>query len=175
MLEFFDQYFDLIFTGIAALLAVFSIKEYKLICKIVSLEFAGHIFVYYILYQSGILNNWSLYAGYAACQFMAMYFAKKSQYHIYIYSFLLINLTINLISLNFAYNHWESRLYTQEFISIYSVYEDLTRTIMIFELLYLGFLTRYVATHIRKYGDPNIDYIDSLFRVRCRLVAEGVA
>ena len=175
MLDFIDQYFDLIFTSIAVLMAVFSIKEYKLICKIVALEFLGHVFVYYALYQSGLLNNWSLYAGYAACQMAAMYYARKCQCHVYILTLLLINLVLNLISLNFAYNHWESGIYTKEFISIYSVYEDLARTIMVFELLYLGFLTRYVATYIRKHGDPNIDYIDSLFRVRGRLVVEGVA
>lgn len=163
--------FDLICTGAAALCAAFSIKEYKAVCRIVALEFLGHIIIFYILYKSTIINNWSLYAGYAFCQFAAMYYAKEVRNHVYIMSFLLINLIINLISLNLAYKHWETGTYTLEFISFYNIYPDLTRTIMVFELLYLGFLTGYVSNCIRKYGDPDIDYIDSLFRVRGRMVA----
>ncbi len=166
--------FSIACTILAAIMAAFSIPEYKRVAQIVALEFALHL-VSAGLLMVDILNNWSIYLSYAIIQVVVMGYLYKFMCHFYIISFIFINLLLNLIAFNYAYDFWVLGEHKQEFISIYNIYPNLARTIMLFELAYLFFLGRYVANHLKRYGAANTDYIDRLFRCRARFCVGSAA
>lgn len=160
--------FTLICAGIAALLAAFSVKEYKFIACVVAAEFISHK-VAFLLFNdlSNSLGGWLIYIIYASIQLSAMYLMWRHQSHLAIIMLLFINMVYNLFT---AYGYFNAG-----FISFYYIYPYFVGTIMVMELAYLGLLNRYVARCRNKRGGYGIDHIDSLFRVRRRVCSGGVA
>lgn len=160
--------FTLISAGVAALLAAFSVKEYKFIACVVAAEFISHK-VAFLLFNgfSNSLGGWLIYIIYASIQLAAMYLMWKLQSHLAITALFFINMVYNLFT---AYGYFNSG-----FISFYYVYPYFVGTIMVMELAYLGLLNRYVARKRDEHGDYGIDHIDSLFCVRRRVCSRSMA
>lgn len=160
--------FTLVCAGIAALLAAFSVKEYKFIACVVAAEFILHKLVYlfaFTEFRSG--NGWAIYIMYATIQLSAIYLMWRYKSHLAIIMLLFINMVYNLFT---AYGYFNAG-----FISFYYVYPYFVGTIMVMELAYLGLLNRYVARCRNERGGYGIDHIDSLFRVRLRVCSGGMA
>lgn len=159
--------FTLFCSIVAALLAAFSIKEYRFIAYVVATEFIAHK-VAFLLFNdlSNSLGGWLIYLIYASLQFAAIYLMWRLQSHFAITMLFFINMLYNLsTACGYVY---------EEFIIFYYVYPYFVGTIMIMELAYLGLLNQYVARYGVKRGDCDIDYIDRLFRVRRRLCDGGL-
>jgi len=153
---------------IAGFLAVRSVKRYRFIAWAVFIEFALHKIVYlYLFLDFRSENKWFIYLMYVSIQIpiMALLWYLKS--HFVITGLIFINLVYNLLTVQ-AYFH-------QEFVPFYNAKDAFIGTIMIFELIYLGLLNRYVYNYRNKYGKPNFDYIDRVFRIRGWNLIRGVA
>lgn len=159
--------FDSICIMIAGFLAISSIKEYRFLAGAVFFEFSMHN----ILHQGGIvetsiLNPWLIYLAYATVQIFTMAYLYFKKTHFIITGLIFINLCFNLLAIQ------EFMLF--KFMSIYMIYPYLVGTIMIFELVYLGLLNQCVSNYRGKHGKPNLDYIDSVFRVRAGNSSRGL-
>jgi len=152
----------------AALLAAFSVKEYRFIALAVVVEFTLHKAAYlYAFTELRADNGWLIYLIYASIQLVVMTSLLKLKSHFVIIGLLFINMSYNLLTvLGYFY---------QEFASFYYIYPYFVGTIMIFELIYLGLLNNYVARYRNKHGRVDTDYIDSVFRIRTRDSSGGVA
>lgn len=153
---------------IAGFLAMSSIREYRFLAGAVFFEFSMHS----VLYQGGIvetsiLNPSLIYLAYATVQVFVMAYLYFKKSHFVITGLIFINLCLNLLS----FQEFEP----YKFMSIYYVYPFLVGTIMIFELVYLGLLNQCVSDYRRKHGEPNLDYIDSVFRIRSWNSGGGMA
>lgn len=149
-------------------MAAFSIKEYRFIALVVALEFTLHKLCYnYAFLDFRSENNWFIYIIYASIQLSTMYALYKLKSHFVIVGLLFINMVYNLSTvLGYFY---------AEFISIYYIYPYFVGTIMIFELIYLGLLSRYVRNYITKRWNVTDEYIDSVFMVRGLHINRGLA
>lgn len=160
--------FTLICMGIALTLALFSIPQYRPVAIIVALEFAAHkvafLFGFTELRQEDDFR-WVLYAMYSAINLAAMYAVSRNRCHWAIMACLFLNLLINLRTLYLAAHMMESKINYDKFIDLYLVYPWLVGTIMIIEILYIGWLTGYVRLHYGNRNKRDIDYIDRLFYV----------
>lgn len=159
--------FDSICIMIAGLLAISSIKEYQFLAGAVFFEFSAHSILYRGgIMETGLFNPDLIYLSYAALQIFVMAYLYFKKSHFVITGLIFINLCINLLSFQ------EFQEY--KFMSIYYVYPFLVGTIMIFELIYLGLLNQYVSNFRRKHGSRDLNYIDSVFRIRPRNSCGGV-
>lgn len=153
---------------IAVLLAAFSIKEYRLICIVVAVEFILHKLAYnYTFVDARAEHSWLIYLFYAAIQLTVMSFLVSLKSHFVIIGLVFINLIYNLLTIK--------GFFDVEFKSFYYVYPYFVGAIMIFELAYLGLLNKYVSNHYRKHGAIDINYIDSVFYVWPKFIGRGVA
>lgn len=160
----------------AGLLAAFTVTEYRLAAKVVFFEFLLHEAVYYFgIVQTDILDSAFLYAAYMAIQVAALYFMYKFQTHFIISALLFLNLLFNFVMvvqyINVAtmdtYNNYLVALDGYRAAKI--IWINTVGVVMLFELLYLLGMNRYVANYTRKHGPikrGDIDYLDRLFIVR---------
>lgn len=159
--------FDSVCIMIAGFLAISSVKEYRFLAGAVFFEFSMHS----VLYQFGIvetsfLNPSLIYLAYAVIQIFVMAYLYFKRSHFIITGLIFINLCLNLLS----FQEFES----YKFMSIYYIYPSLVGIIMIFELFYLGLINQCVSNYRTKNGKPDLDYIDSVFRVRTRNISGGL-
>ncbi len=143
---------------IAVLLAAFSIKEYRLIAIVVAAEFILHKLAYnYTFIDARAEYSWLIYLFYAAIQLTVMSFLLRLKSHFIIIGLVFINFTYNLLTIK--------AFFDVEFISFYYIYPYFVGIIMMFELIYLGLLNKYVSNYYRKRGTIDIDHINSVFYV----------
>jgi len=153
---------------IAGLLAVRSVKRYRFIAWAVFLEFALHKIAYlYFFLEFRSENKWFIYLMYVSIQIPIMALLLYLKSHFVITALIFINVVYNLLTVQ-AYFH-------QEFTLFYNAKDAFIGTIMIFELIYLGLLNRYVHNYRNKYGELNFDFIDRVFRVRGWHFIRGMA
>lgn len=158
--SFLAENFDYICISIAVLLAAFSVKQYKIISIIVALEFILHNLAYnyaFLEFRDIPGNGWFIYLMYASIQLSIMAFLFGLKSHFIIIGLVFINMVYNLLTIK--------GFFDVEFISFYYIYPYFVGTIMIFELLYLGLLNRYVSNYYRKRGRIDFDHIDGVFYV----------
>ena len=145
---------------IAAFLAGNAVKEYKLIAIAVFAEFLLHKLAYnHLLLDFRSENKFFIFYVYAIIQLPIMCLLVKIKSHFVITGLILINFIYNLaIPLSF---------FNADFKFIYYAKEGVIRSIMVMELIYIGFLSQYVRDYLvrSKIASSN-DYIDRLFRVR---------
>lgn len=151
--------FDYLCIASAVLLAAFSIKEYKLISVVVAVEFILHKLAYnYTFIEARAEYDWLIYLFYASIQLTVMSFLFSLKSHFVIITLVFINLVYNLLTIK--------GFFDVEFKKLYYIYPYFVGTIMIFELIYLGLLNKYVSNYYRKHGAIDINHIDSVFYVR---------
>lgn len=153
---------------VAGFLAIKSVEEYRFLAGAVFFEFSAHS----VLYQGGIvetnfLNPSLIYLSYATLQIFVMAYLYFKKSHFIITGLIFINLCLNLLAFQ--------EFTPYKFMSIYYIYPYLVGTIMLFELIYLGLLNQYVSDFRRKHGSHDLDYIDSIFRIRSGNSRRGVA
>ena len=156
--QFVAEYFDLICISIAVILAAFSVKEYMLISAVVSVEFVLHSLTYnYVYLDARAEHGWLIYLFYAAIQLTVMSFLISLKSHFVIVMLIFINFVYNLLTIK--------GFFDVEFKSFFYVYPYFVGAIMIFELIYLGLLNKYVSDYRRKHGAVDLSHIDSIFYV----------
>ena len=87
-----------------------------------------------------------------------MFLLYKLKSHFVITLLIFINMVYNL-SVPFAF-------FDRELVNIYYAKDAVVRTIMVLELMYLGWLCEYVNFQQRMCRDLDLDRIDRLFCVR---------
>lgn len=146
---------------IALILALYSHAEYRAIAYLVLAEFVAHKLAYIVGYQlTDWLNSSLLFLTYVFIQTITIYLIASIQNHIYIVGLIFINLSYNMLTIS---------QYAIKTIDFYSYHHLVVGSIMILELIYLAWITRYVTNYRRKHGYTSVDYIDRLFRVRGRI------
>jgi len=153
---------------IAGFLAVRSVERYRFIALAVFIEFALHKIAYlYFFLDFRSENKWFIYLMYVSVQIPIMALLLYLKSHFVITALIFINVVYNLLTIQ-AYFH-------REFISIYNAKDAFIGTIIIFELIYLGLLNRYVYNYRNKHGKLNYNYIDRVFRIRGWSFSRGMA
>lgn len=159
---------------IAALLAAFSVKEYRIASYVVAIEFAGHKVVIDVLFNwLGLLNFWQVYFSYGVIQFVAIYILHKIQSHFFIMGLIAVNMVFNFYMSIIGQIAQESMVYYNKFIFFYERYPIFVGIIMILELLYLGWLNSYVSRSVRNKGVLGDNIVDRLLRLSCPRLSVG--
>ena len=150
---------------IAFILTRYSRPEYRVIAYILLAEFAAHKIVYILGIQlTSLLNPSGIYLAYAIIELLAIVALLRFQPHIAIAALILLNLGYNMLTIS---------QYVMPTYDFYSDYKFYAQGIMILELIYLAWITAYVAAFRRKHGFINTHHIDRLFCV-CRRVNNGL-
>ena len=157
---------------VAALLAALSIKQFKIVGIIVALEFALHK-IAFVLLSGFSAQAWVFYFCYGLIQVAAISILRKTNCHFVIMGLMAINLFFNFYTAYLGLEALNSTVYWNKFMSIYAIYAWFVGTIMIFELLYLGWLNSYVSKCMRGADDSDYNFIDRLFRVACPSIPCG--
>lgn len=144
----------------AFILARISSQEYRAIAYIVFSEFLLHkIFFVLGVQLTDILDNAGIHLAYAFIEMLAIVAIVCFQSHIAILAFILINLGYNVLTIS---------QFSMPVYDFHSSFGFFVGGIMILELLYLGWITKYVADFRRKHGLINTKHIDMVFFVRGR-------
>jgi len=143
---------------IAFILARQSRQEYRAIAYILLAEFIAHKLAYILGIQlTDILNPSAIYMVYAIIELLAIVAILRFQAHLAIAALIFLNLTYNMLTV--------SQYVFNTSFDFFSHYKYFVQTVMILELVSLGWLTAYVANFRRKHGFINTNHIDSLFCV----------
>lgn len=136
-------------------------SRYKFIAWAVFIEFALHKLAYnHLLIDLRSDYNWVIFYIYAAIQLPIICILYKLKCHFFISFWMGVNMLYNLsIPLSF---------FDSKFIWIYYSKDMFIGTIMMLELIYLGWLCEYVNNSKRRSGNVDYDRIDRLFRVFTR-------
>ena len=153
--------FDYLCIIAAFILARCSSAEYRAIAYLVLAEFIGHKLVFILGVQlTDILEYSGIYLAYIFIQVLAIYLMMQIQSHFAIVALIFINLGYNMLTIS------QYVIPTYDFYSLYSYFVG---GIMLLELTYLVWITKYVAAYRKLHGTINTNYIDRLFRVHRRL------
>jgi len=136
---------DLALTIIAVFLAVTSVEKYRFIASIVALEFVLHVLAYNYLfldYRADPENGWLIYLTYVVIQLPIMAILSTLKSHFAITALIFINLTYNLLT--------TASYFYESSVNFYQAYQYFVGSIMIFELIYLGLLSKYVNSRDTK-------------------------
>lgn len=153
--------------AICFILARNSRPEYRVIAYLLLLEFSAHKLAYVFGDQlTPILQGSLLYMTYAIIELSAIAYLKLFQSHRVIMALVFISLVYNaLVVSQYSFPVYD---YMEHYWWIMGI-------VMLFELLYLGMLTAYVANFRRKQGFISASHIDRLFFIRRRNVAWGLS
>lgn len=143
-------------------------SRYRFIAWAVFIEFLLHQLIYnHFFLDLRATNNWAIYYMYAAIQIPIIFALVTMKCHFVIAGLMGVNFIYNLsVPLSF---------FSPEFISIYLFKNILIGTIMLLELLYLGWLCEYVNNRKRKSGYVDYDRVDRVFYVSGWLFNRGLA
>lgn len=161
ILTIVSEYFDYICIVVAFILARYSSQEYRAIAYILLAEFSAHKLAYIFGIQlTSFLNPSGIYLAYIAIELLAIVAMLRFQSHFAITALIFINLTYNMLTIS---------QYVIPTYDFYGAYKVSVQSIMILELVYLAWITAYVAAFRREHGFINTNHIDRLFRVRRRV------
>jgi len=133
------------------------------IAAVIAIEFVAHKYVYIIGHQiAGVLNARSAFLSYAAINLIALYLVKRYKGHVMIALLLFINLCYNLVTFK-ELNDVVNGDLEEKFIVFYANYKPFVGIIMIFELIYLAFLSTYCYGWINRFTNSSTFYLDRLF------------
>ena len=159
---------SLIWSALAAILAASASEKYRLIAIIVAIEFALHALAYRCFFLDfRVENKWFIYFIYSAIQLPIMFWLKKVNAHFLIVFLIFINMCYNMFTMAGYFN--------QNFVVFYYAKDYVVGTIMIFELIYLGMLNKYVAYNRTKHGTSGFIDVDAIFRIGYRYINRGMA
>lgn len=160
--------FTLFCSALAALLAVSAFKQYRLTALVLALEFALHVLAYkYLFLDFRAENKWFIYLLYSAIQLPVMLILKQLKAHFIIVSLIFANMCYNMLTMAGYFN--------ENFTMFYYAKDQVVGAIMIFELIYLGILNKYVVYHRGKQGYTGLIDIDVIFRVWNRHPLRGIS
>lgn len=160
--------FTLFCSALAVLLAVSAFKQYRLIALILALEFALHVLAYkYLFLDFRAENKWFIYLLYSAIQLPIMLMLKQLKAHFIIVALIFANMCYNLLTMAGYFN--------ENFTMFYYAKDQVVGAIMIFELIYLGILNKYVVYHRGKQGYTGLIDINAIFRVWNRHPLRGIS
>jgi len=158
--------FTYICTIIAVTLAAMSVKEYLPVAITIAAAFILEKFAYnYLFLEIRADNGWLIYLIYSTIQLMVMALLLILKSHFVIAGLIFMNLGYNLLTASSYFYSFN--------VNFYQAYQYFVGTIMVFELIYLGLLNRYVYS--RKHRRNNTAYLDAVFCVRVRDIDGGVA